>query len=560
MVKQKTVFRFLAVFAAVSLLFGFGQWAGAQTAVKTSAVERWVTLAKDLEKNLPPEVRPFTSSKARLILSLAEKGAAFKQLGGGEMPTAPLLPGNSGNTSAVRGLANNPFSVEDSLSRLGGTTQNETTVAWCGNNVVVGFNDSGSFAGTVAGMFSPSRSFSFVGWAHSGDQGATFVDRGALVSDPLPSGTIFVDLLGDPVVRCSSESIFYFASLAFEFKTGQVSTGVSVQKSLDGGKTFGGAVMAVRKSAFGHFVDKEWLEVRGEVVHVTYTDFDFSGFFSATVSCKGFRTAIEHVRSLDGGATWSKPQVLAEKCGFEEIVQSSQITAGIGNDVYAAWENIPLFGFGSRHEIQVRRSDDQGAFFGPVNLVSGITDVGSFLMQGGFRSGVGLQGLAVDKSTGNVYAVWHDGRNLVSPDPVLLNYNFSDVLLAKSTDRGQTWSQPVRVNDDPLGLQADQFQPALAVSPKGDIHVLFYDRREDARNLQINAFLAVSRDAGQTFRNEKLTVTPFFPVVGQDFLVGFGYMGDYNAVAVDSLGLAGGVIAAWGDNSLGTPDVRVEKR
>jgi hypothetical protein len=91
-------------------------------------------------------------------------------------------------------------------------TQSETTVAWCGSAAVVGFNDSGSFVGSLLGVVgSPSGSFSFEGWSVSTDGGASFTDRGAVLSDPLPSSVRSRDLFGDPVVGCTRESTFYYS-------------------------------------------------------------------------------------------------------------------------------------------------------------------------------------------------------------------------------------------------------------------------------------------------------------------------------------------------------------
>jgi hypothetical protein len=62
---------------------------------------------------------------------------------------------------------NNPNEQEDFISRLAGNTQSEESVAWCGANALVGFNDSGSFVKTLTTPVSPSFSFSFNGWSRS---------------------------------------------------------------------------------------------------------------------------------------------------------------------------------------------------------------------------------------------------------------------------------------------------------------------------------------------------------------------------------------------------------
>src|SRR5215470_13633037 len=120
--------------------------------------------------------------------------------------------------SALRAPVNNPNEPEDFISRLAGNTQSEESVAWCGANALVGFNDSGSFVKTMTTPVSPSSSFSFNGWSRSTNAGTSFADKGILIADPLgfplPAGIRFRDLMGDPVLGCSSGTTFYYASLA----------------------------------------------------------------------------------------------------------------------------------------------------------------------------------------------------------------------------------------------------------------------------------------------------------------------------------------------------------
>jgi len=98
----------------------------------------------------------------------------------------------------------------------------------------------------------------------------------------------------------------------------------------------------------------------------------------------------------------------------------------------------------------------------------------------------------------DLYAVIDDNRN---GQRVSSN---TDVFLFKSTDGGQTWIGPTRVNDDPsrqptlaegtrdcgrvagricpataLNFGNDQWFPWVDVSDQGDVNVVFYDRRLD---------------------------------------------------------------------------------
>ena len=64
------------------------------------------------------------------------------------------------------------------------------------------------------------------------------------------------------------------------------------------------------------------------------------------------------------------------------------------------------------------------------------------------------------------------------------------------------WSEPTRVNDDPLHDGSDQFLQWMAVdSVTGAIYVQFYDRRADPANTKIRVTLARSTDRARTFRN-----------------------------------------------------------
>jgi hypothetical protein len=85
-----------------------------------------------------------------------------------------------------------------------------------------------------------------------------------------------------------------------------------------------------------------------------------------------------------------------------------------------------------------------------------------------------------------------------------------DVFLATSGDGGKHWSEPVRVNNDPVHNGAEQFFQWLAVDPTdGSIDVIFYDRRRDPENRKQIVVLARSTDGGHSFNNYAWTEEPF---------------------------------------------------
>ncbi|HJV08711.1 MAG TPA: sialidase family protein [Acidimicrobiales bacterium] len=140
---------------------------------------------------------------------------------------------------------------------------------------------------------------------------------------------------------------------------------------------------------------------------------------------------------------------------------------------------------------------------------------------------------------GTLYATWADGRD-----------GDDDVFMRSSTDGGQSWRPPVKVNDNPADGTA-QFLPKVAVGPGERVSVVFLDGRNDpTQKKMLDAFLATSTNGGTSFDNLQLTVKPFDDSIGPTF--GDLYGTDFGT----RLGLASGggkLYASWVDTSAGTP-------
>jgi hypothetical protein len=90
------------------------------------------------------------------------------------------------------------------VSRFSGFVQSETSSAWCGSNVVVGYNDSAS-------LFQQSPTGpTIVGYAVSTNSGNSFTGGRALLPRVLPPGVTERHFMGDPVVGCASKTNFFF--------------------------------------------------------------------------------------------------------------------------------------------------------------------------------------------------------------------------------------------------------------------------------------------------------------------------------------------------------------
>jgi hypothetical protein len=103
--------------------------------------------------------------------------------------------------------------------------------------------------------------------------------------------------------------------------------------------------------------------------------------------------------------------------------------------------------------------------------------------------------LSQSQYKGNVYICFSDLRN---------GTNDRDIWLIKSTNSGNNWSSPLRVNNDSPGH--NQELPWISVDRiTGYIWILFYDGRNYSNGIYNDAYIARSTDGGSTFQNVKIS-------------------------------------------------------
>ncbi len=225
-------------------------------------------------------------------------------------------------------------------------TQSETTCLVVGSSVIVGFNDSGSFA-TAGGHFT--------GYSLSSDGGSTFVDKGVL-----PNST--AGDAGDPVMaKDNNAGYIYLSTLAFN-----TNDNLQFWRSIDGGLTFQAPVNCTPDARAADSMDKEWLAVD-----------NFPGTGQGNIYCfwRNFgggatNGGMKLTRSTDGGATFGpiRPWVTIES----QAGQGGFVTVGPDHAVYCFW----LTG-SSPQVIKMRKSTDLGLTFGLPITVATITSTGT---------------------------------------------------------------------------------------------------------------------------------------------------------------------------------------
>lgn len=210
-------------------------------------------------------------------------------------------------------------------------------------------------------------------------------------------------------------------------------------------------------------------------------------------------------RSVDGGETFSEPVALSDP-ERPRVGAATPVTDGDGDLVvlYKDFEgnvrdfrNLEGPPWDGNETLVLTRSEDGGESFEPGVEVDGDLVPGErflvFLPE--FPS-------LASADDGVLYAAWADAR-----------HGDDDVFLRRSDDGGETWSPPVRVNEDAEGDGTDQTMPQVAVAPDGRVDVAYLDS-EDPEGARTHTRLASSQDGGEAFTRVTLSGEPFDARIG----------------------------------------------
>ncbi len=389
-----------------------------------------------------------------------------------------------------------------------------------------------------------------IGYYSSFDGGCTWSDGGVL------PGFEKNETTSDISFAFGNRNDVYAAVLYAE-NGSQGKSGIAVSKSNDGGKIFGKPVNVFETRADFVFSDKPWIAVdqtngpQSGNIYVVWS-YDHNGTCGFINNCS---EELAFSRSTDGGKTFS-PVALVEgnasfctnpatgrpagstKC---DATQGAIPAVGPDGRLYIATPYIDVMGNSIPTRLLLLSSIDGGKTWSTPVLIATIHDISGPFPPEKYRN-LSLPAFACDPRTNQLYITWSDK-----------GARDADILFSTSNDHGQTWSAPIRVNDDPVGNGANQFQPQMAVAPDGIVSISFFDTRNDPRHLLIDVYLTQSVDHGISFLNNfRVTTQSWDPAVDapvDDY--GSQFIGDYQ-------GLAAGnsfVHPFWNDTRTGTQEI-----
>ena len=311
---------------------------------------------------------------------------------------------------------------------------------------------------------------------------------------------------GDPVIGVDTQGHFYFFHLSNP-SFGSWIDRIVCQKTTDLGTNWNDGSFTGLNGSKAQ--DKHWCAIdrNDNTIYLTWTQFDVYGSKASTDS-----SLILFSKSTDAGLTWTPALRINKDAGdcidSDNTVEGAVPAIGPNGEVYVSWA-------GPKGIVFDRSLDKGNTWLDEEIAVDPMPTGWDYKVPGIFRAN-GLPVTACDLSHGpnhgTIYINWSDQRN---------GENDTDIWLAKSTDGGNTWSSPIRVNDDGPGNQ--QFFTWMAIDQTtGFLYFVFYDRRQYKDELT-DVYIAVSTDGGQTFINRRISESPFRPNSGVFF-------GDYTNV------------------------------
>jgi hypothetical protein len=445
-----------------------------------------------------------TSSLICLILLIALSSASGQLAPTREVPRNQPLESYDNPPAPPRKIETSPrmisqyglftsyqVNVDQNGQNILGDAANECVIAvdpTDGNKMTIGWRQ----------FYSVSSNFRQGGWGYTTDAGVHWTFPGVLQNNVFRS---------DPVTNSDEIGNFFYLSLQSDQQQSFFCD--DLWRSTNGGQTW--VEQSPDRGAGGG--DKEWFTI--DKTNGPGHGFQYQSDDGANCSGSG----IEFQRSTDGGVTWQAPVAMpnSPRIGTLDVDTNGNLFVGgeaaAGSPFYCDRSSNAQFG------NQTPTFDQSTA----VNL-------GGDLTEGGINP-VGLDGmlfLAIDRSGGptnnNIYML----ASVVPP-----GRSTTDVMFARSTDGGLTFSAPLRVNDDPVNPSKWHWFGTFSVAPNGRLDAVWYDTRNAANNTDSQLFYSWSTDGGVTWAPNVAVSNAFNPFEGYP---NQNKIGDYITIVSDATG------------------------
>lgn len=319
-------------------------------------------------------------------------------------------------------------------------------------------------------------------WSDGGAHGlvAGFSSNGGTTWGETPqpfsacAGGLGYERASDPWISFGPDGTAYSVSISFNKSNN--SNAVAAAVSPDGGQSWTNVsvLIADNEPTLQFFNDKE--SVTADPVHagVAYVVWDRlespNGNPRADTHTAAFRGPTVFSKTIDGGRTWSPPQVIVNVPSRHQTIGNQIVVDPRSGTLYDFFDYItPPFSV-TAFKVAFVKSTDGGATWTQPQIIADLRTVFVSDPNTGesVRTGDIIPEVAIDPATGQLYVVWQDSR--------FTGGRFDEVALSTSSDGGTTWSAPIQVNTNTPSNRPG-FTPSVRVNSAGVLGVTYYDFR-----------------------------------------------------------------------------------
>jgi len=300
---------------------------------------------------------------------------------------------------------------------------------------------------------------------------------------------------GYPAVQINKDGRYYVCN-------GDANIGIFIEWSDDQGNTWNQKQLKAKPDQALYFVSTNnlWIDNSPRSMYIgnAYAAWRFVAYESSNY-------CIELSTNEYGSEEWSNPtNICSYEDGDNTFEEWPDVKTGPYGELYACWMNHDDGPGTGETSIGFNTSWDGGNNFSiNRNILTNIKGLS------GYQNLIDLDlisapAMAVDVSggiyDGKIYIVW---ANVGVPG--INTGQDVDIYMISSATKGNDWSQPVRVNQDPAGLSKEHFMPAVTCDPEtGTLTIIYYDNRNLGSNM-LEVWGSISYDGGTSFTDFKIS-------------------------------------------------------